>query len=167
MDSQRSVSVARYALTLMLVLLLSTMAFAKEKKPSKNNFCAQPNPQSLCTPENTCAASGCTLDVTRTATGSSLKPITAGSKSDKPICMAAGTKVEFTSTEKETGFIVDQGTGSPFTPAGAIIGGSSKSAPVVASKEGCYAVSYGACKSGAIYGMCQENSATIIITKGK
>jgi hypothetical protein len=167
MRNQRSFAMRCGVPILMLTILAGSLAAADKKKVKKNDFCAQPNPQSLCTAENTCGAGGCTLDVTRTSSSSSLKPITAGSKSDKPICVAAGTKVEFTSTEKETGFIVDQGTGSPFEPAGAIIGGSTKSVPVVATKEGCYSLSYGACKSGAIYGMCQENSATIIVTKGK
>jgi len=152
---------------LILFLAAGSLAAAEKKKPKKNDFCAQPNPHSLCTPANTCGSSGCTLDVTRTASSSSLKPTAPGAQSDKPICVAAGTKVEWQSTEKNTGFIVDQSNGVPFEPAGAIIGGSGKSTSTVATKEGCYTLSYGACKSGAIYGMCQENSATIIITKGQ
>jgi hypothetical protein len=167
MNNQRSVSKWHNGLTLMLILLLSSAAFAKDKKPIKNDVCAQPNPQSLCTPQNTCGPGACTLDVTRTADSSSLKPSTAGAKSGKPICIAAGTKVEWTSSEKETGFIVDAGASSAFQPGGAIIGGVSKPVSTVATKEGCYNVSYGACKSGGIYGMCKESSAAIIITKGK
>ena len=167
MRNQRNVVMRCSVPVLILLLAVGSLAAAEKKKPKKNDFCAQPNPQSLCTAENTCGPAGCTLDVTRTASSSSLKPTTPGAKSDKPICIAAGTKVEWESTEKETGFVVDQSAGTPFDPAGAIIGGTTKSVPTVASKEGCYTVSYGACKTGAIYGMCKESSATIIITKGK
>ena len=116
MRNQRSFAMRCGVPLLMLTILAGSLAAADKKKVKKNDFCAQPNPQSLCTTENTCGAGGCSLDVTRTADSSSLKPITAGSKSGKPICVAAGTKVEFMSTEKETGFIIDQGDGFSVRP---------------------------------------------------
>jgi hypothetical protein len=75
--------------------------------------------------------------------------------------------VTWKSTAKNVGFIVDPGTPSPFEPVGAIIGGSDRSVNVVARIPGCYKYSAGACMSGAIYGMCKETSAEIIVTGGK
>jgi hypothetical protein len=74
-----------------------------------------------------------------------------------------GTKVQWTSTGKDNGFVVDLGTTSPFDPGGAVIGGSNRPISVVAKTPGCYKYSAGACKSGAIYGMCADTNAELII----
>jgi hypothetical protein len=151
----------------MLVLLACALLAGKEKAPKKSDVCAQPNPEAVCTPENTCAAGSCTLDVTRTASSSSVKPVVAGAKDGKPVCIPVGAKVEWQSTEKSTGFVVDPGTTSPFDPPGSIMGGYNKPTTTVATKAGCYPISFGACKSGGIYGMCKESATTIVIIKGK
>ena len=67
-------------------------------------------------------------------------------------------------SEKNTGFVVDVGPIAAFDPEGAIIGGSAKEVTVVAKTPGCYKYSAGACKSGAIYGMCQTTYGELIIT---
>jgi plastocyanin len=74
-----------------------------------------------------------------------------------------GTAVQWKSTGKDIGFVVDFGSESPFDPPGAIIGGSDRSVSVVAKKPGCYKYSAGACRSGAIYGMCGQANARLII----
>jgi hypothetical protein len=71
------------------------------------------------------------------------------------------------STGKNIGFVVDFGTPSPLRPAGAIIGGSDRPVSVVANTPGCYKYSLGACMSGAIYGMCKETSAEVIVINAK
>jgi hypothetical protein len=75
--------------------------------------------------------------------------------------------VQWKSTGKEIGFVVDLGPASPFEPPGAIIGGSDRSVSVVAKKTGCYKFSAGACRSGAIYGMCGTGFAKVIVVDGK
>jgi hypothetical protein len=71
--------------------------------------------------------------------------------------------VNWKSTSKNTGFVVDISNASPFEPGGAIIGGSDRVVSVVAQKSGCYKYSVGACVSGALSGMCANTSAEIII----
>ena len=82
-------------------------------------------------------------------------------------CVKAGTTVTWKSTGKNIGFMVDAGTPSPFDPGGAISGGSDRSVSVVAKTPGCYKYSAGACMSGAIYGMCKETNAEVIVIGGK
>ena len=67
------------------------------------------------------------------------------------------------SDSKNTGFVVDVSEESPFDPDGAIIGGSNRTAAVVAKKPGCYKYSVGACVSGAVSGMCANSSGEVII----
>jgi hypothetical protein len=44
-----------------------------------------------------------------------------------------------------------------------IIGGSDKSVTLVAKTPGCYKYSVGACLSGAIYGMCGNSTAELVV----
>jgi len=85
-------------------------------------------------------------------------------KSNSLFCVKAGTTVQWKSTGKDIGFVIDFGPMSPFDPAGAIIGGTDRAVTVVARKLGCYKYSAGACMSGAIYGMCGETNVELIIT---
>jgi hypothetical protein len=71
--------------------------------------------------------------------------------------------VQWKSTSKNVGFVVDVSTASPFDPGGAIIGGSDRTVSVVAKTPGCYKYSAGACVSGAVYGMCGQTNAELII----
>jgi hypothetical protein len=61
---------------------------------------------------------------------------------------------------------VDFGPADPFAQGGTIIGGSDRSVSVVAKKPGCYKYSAGACVSGAIYGMCGNANAEVIVVGG-
>jgi hypothetical protein len=85
-------------------------------------------------------------------------------KGNSLFCIRAGTIVQWKSTGKDIGFVVDFGPASPFEPSGAIIGGSDRSITVVARKPGCYKYSVGACRSGAIYGMCGQANSELIVT---
>ncbi len=68
--------------------------------------------------------------------------------------MKTGTTIVWSSTQKNTGFVVDFGSSSPFTPDDAIVGGAKHPVSVTAMKAGCYKYSAGACISGEIQGMC-------------
>jgi hypothetical protein len=46
------------------------------------------------------------------------------------------------------------------------IGGSDRPVSVVAKTGGCYKYSAGACMSGAIYGMCKETNAKLVVIGG-
>ena len=128
--------------------------------------CAEPNPQAICNPSNTCGSLNepCVIDVKRTASSASAVPSIAGAKSNAPFCVAAGTTITWQSTNKNTGFTIDFGPSSPFESSGAIIGGSDRSVSLPAKKQGCYKFSVGACNTDAIYGMCAEGSAELIIS---
>jgi plastocyanin len=85
-------------------------------------------------------------------------------KADSLFCIKPGTTVQWKSTGKDIGFVVDFGPASPFDPPGAIIGGTDRTVSVVAKRPGCYKYSAGACRSGAIYGMCGQTNVQLIIT---
>ena len=159
MTMNRSFAVRCTSLLLPIVLLSS---YATAQK----NVCTQPNPEQLCTAANTCgsASSPCTVDVKRTANAASSTPGIPNAKGNSLFCIKAGTTVEWKSTGRNIGFVVDMGTTSPFQPGGAIIGGTERSVSVVAKTPGCYKYSAGACMSGAIYGMCGQANAQLIIT---
>jgi hypothetical protein len=60
---------------------------------------------------------------------------------------------------------LDFGSSSPFESGeAAIIGGSDRTVSVVAKNQGCYKFSVGACIAGAIYGMCAEGNADLVIS---
>jgi plastocyanin len=154
-----------YLLVVPLVLLANS-AIAQSK--SSKHACSELNPAQLWNASNTCgsASTPCEVDVKRTADGASSTPIIPGAKSNALFCVQAGTTVTWESTSKNIGFVVDPGTISPFEPGGAIIGGSDRTVSVVAKTAGCYKYSAGACMSGAIYGMCKETSAEVIVIRG-
>jgi plastocyanin len=147
---------------LLPMVVLSSYAMAQSDK----NACSQPNPAQLCTAANTCgsASTPCDVDVKRTANAASSTPGIPNAKGNSLFCVKSGTTVQWKSTGKNIGFVVDLGTTSPFEPGGAIIGGTDRTVSVVARKPGCYKYSAGACMSGAIYGMCGQANAMLIIT---
>jgi hypothetical protein len=148
------------------LVLLASSAIAQSK--SSKYACSEPNPSQPCNASNTCgsASTPCEVDVKRTADGASSMPNITDAKSNALFCVKFGTTVTRKSTGKNVGFIVDAGTPSPFEPGGAIIGGSDRSVAVVAKNSRCYKYSAGACMSGAIYGMCKETSAEVIVMGG-
>ena len=154
--------------TLLAIPLVVLANYATAQKSSKY-ACSEANPAQLCNAGNTCGSTStpCVVDVKRTASSASSTPSIQNAKSNALFCVKAGTTVTWKSTGKNIGFVVDAGTPSPFEPAGAITGGSDRSASVVAKTPGCYKYSAGACMSGAIYGMCKETSAEVIVIGSK
>lgn len=152
------------------IVLSVSMLLSNATAQSKGNkyACSEPNPTQLCTSANTCGSpsSPCSVDVKRTADSASSTPSIPNAKSNSLFCVKVGTTVTWNSTEKDNGFVVDVGPASPFEPAGAIIGGSDRSVSVVAKRAGCFKYSAGACRSGAIYGMCGTTNAELIVIDG-
>jgi len=146
-----------------LPLVLASCAFAQSK--SSKHACSEANPAQQCNASNTCgsASAPCVVDVKRTGSAASATAMTQNAKGNALFCVKAGTAVQWKSTGKDIGFVVDMGPASPFEPAGAIIGGSDRSVSVVAKNPGCYRYSAGACMSGAIYGMCGTGYAKLIV----
>lgn len=161
MTMDRFFAIRSTLVALPLVLLAS---LAPAQKASKY-ACSEPNPAQLCNASNTCgsASTPCEVDVKRTANGASSTPGIPGAKSNSLFCVKVGTTVTWKSTSKNIGFVVDPGTTSPFEPGGAIIGGADKPTSVVAKTPGCYKYDAGACASGAIYGMCKDTTAELVI----
>ena len=147
-------------LVMSLVLLIHEPAQAQKK----NTYaCKEPDPTALCTAANTCSGS-CSVDVKRTSQAASATPSFPGAKGNSTFCVKVGTQITWKSDTKHQGFSVDMGPNSPFdTPD--IIGGSDKSVTVTAKTPGCYRYSAGACLSGAIYGMCGDGTAEIVVLK--
>jgi hypothetical protein len=156
------VSSARPAVITCLILVMScAMALAQNDKYA----CAEPNPQSICNAGNTCgsASSPCKVDVKRDDYGASATPAIPGAKGNSTFCVKTGTTIIWESTQKNTGFVVDFGSASPFGSDDAIIGGAQKPVSVTAGRAGCYKYSAGACISGEIQGMCGSSAAEAII----
>jgi hypothetical protein len=153
----------KYSSLLLPIIMLSAYATAQSK--SSKYACSEANPAQLCTAANTCgsASAPCSVDVKRTASAASSTPDIPGAKSNSLFCVKVGTTVQWKSTGKNIGFVVDLSTTSPFDPGGAIIGGTDRAVSVVAKTPGCYKYSAGACMSGAIYGMCGQTNAELVI----
>jgi hypothetical protein len=152
----------KYTLLLPIVMLsVSAMAQSKSSKYA----CSEPKPAQLCNAANTCgsASAPCSVDVKRTSNAASSTPDIPGAKSNSLFCVKVGTTVQWKSTGKNIGFVVDISNTSPFDPGGAIIGGTDRAVSVVAKTPGCYKYSAGACMSGAIYGMCGQTNAEVVI----
>ena len=163
MTSNQSVA-SKFAVLLLPVVIFSNSAIAQSK--ADKYACAEANPAQMCNAANTCgsASTPCAVDVKRTANAASSTPSIANAKSNSLFCIKAGTSVQWKSTMKNIGFVVDFGPNSPFEPNGAIIGGTDRAITVVAKRPGCYKYSAGACMSGAIYGMCGDSNAQVIVT---
>jgi hypothetical protein len=155
----------RYSL-LLLMLILVTGSLPAEGSDDKY-ICSEPDPESLCTAANICgsATAPCVVDVKRTAASASVTPTIPDAKSNMPFCVRSGTTITWKSLSKDTGFVVDFGPSAPFA-RGTILGGSDRSASVVAKKQGCYKFSAGACVSGATYGMCASVDSELVVTSG-
>lgn len=153
-----------YISLLLPIVLLSTYVPAQSK--SSSYACSAAASAQSCNAANTCgsASTPCSVDIKRTANAASSTPSIPNAKSNSLFCVKAGTTVQWKSTGKEIGFVVDFGPTSPFNPAGAIIGGSDRTVSVTAKTPGCYKYSAGACRSGAIYGMCGQANVQLIIT---
>lgn len=148
----------------MSALPLVLLAPLHNASAQKNSYaCKEPDPTALCSPANTCTGS-CSVDVKRTANSASATPGFPGAKGNSTFCVKVGTTVTWKSDTKHQGFVVDMGPKTPFSSED-IIGGSDRSVNVVAKATGCYRYSVGACLSGAIYGMCGNGTAEVVILK--
>jgi len=148
------------------LLWLNGSGSAQDKhQTNRKSSCSVVHPESICSSSNTCgsASTPCTVDVKRTSDSASTTANIVDAKANAPFCLKAGTKVTWQSSSKETGFLVDFGSSSPFEPSGAVIGGSDRSVTVTAKTSGCYKYSAGACVSGAINGMCDSIEADFIV----
>jgi hypothetical protein len=149
------------ALLLFSVTLAANSALAQNKS---KYVCAEPSPAQLCNAGNTCGSPSapCEVDVKRTNYGASATPQIPGAKANAVFCVRSGTQVNWKSTSKSTGFVVDMGPASPFH-RDAIIGGSDKAVTATAVTAGCYKYSVGACVSGALNGMCANGTGEFIV----
>ena len=148
----------------MLAFFFVLLAQQQSAHAQKNSYaCKEADPTAMCTAANTCSGS-CSVDVKRTANAASATPSFSGAKGNSTFCVKAGTQVTWKSDTKHQGFIVDMGPNSPFDRSD-IIGGSDRSVTVTAKTPGCYRYSAGACLSGAIYGMCGNGTAEVVILK--
>jgi hypothetical protein len=163
MTMNRSFAIKSTSLLLPIIVL---SAYATAQSKSSKYACSEAKPAQLCNAANTCgsASTPCSVDVKRTSNAASSTPDIPNAKSNSLFCVKAGTTVQWKSTGRDIGFVVDLGPASPFVPAGAIIGGTDRPISVVAKTPGCYKYSAGACMSGAIYGMCGQTNAELIVT---
>ena len=150
--------------SVMLALPVVLLAQLQSAYAQKNSYaCKEPDPTVLCTAANTCTEN-CSVDVKRTSQAASATPSFPGAKGNSTFCVKVGTQVTWKSDTKHQGFTVDMGPNSPFDVPD-IIGGSDKSVTTTATTPGCYRYSAGACLSGAIYGMCGNGTAEVVVLK--
>lgn len=161
MTTQKRAFPGPRVLTCFVLLVSCTMAVAQSDKYA----CTEPDPQSLCNAGNTCGSNSvpCSVDIKRDDSGASATPGIPGAKGNSTFCVKSGTTIVWSSTQKNTGFVVDFGSSSPFGSDDAIIGGAKHPVSVTAMKAGCYKYSAGACISGEIQGMCGSGAAEAII----
>jgi plastocyanin len=137
------------------------------KKQVKDDVCSASNLASICAAANTCgsASSPCYIDIKRDqGSSATATPSFPDAKSNKAFCIKVGTTVTFTSSSKNTGFVIDFGNSDPFDHEGAIMGGADRPITVVAKHPGCYAFSVGACTAGTTYGMCGNADTQLIVS---
>lgn len=150
----------------IMPLLANGRPPAQSRPTVANDVCAAGNSSGLCSQPNTCgsAASACEVDIKRTNRAAEATPSIPNAKKNAVFCVKVGTTITFKSTSKNTGFVLDFGKASPFDSGPAIMGGADRPVSVVAKKPGCYTYSVGACVAGAIYGMCGETAAQLIVS---
>ena len=137
------------------------------KKKVKNDVCSSSNPASICAEPSTCgsASSPCTIDIRRSGSNyATAKPSIPDAKANKAFCIKVGTTVTFSTSSKNTGFVIDFGKENPFDHDGSIRGGADRPITVTAKHPGCYTYSIGACTPGTVHGMCGNANAQLIIS---
>lgn len=168
MKRDRSWMVANICILGLLLLYAGPGRAQDAHHGNRKSVCEAPHPESICGSNNTCgsAASPCAVDVKRTADSAASIASISEAKANAPFCVKTGTKVTWHSQSKNTGFVIDFGSSSPFDHPDAIIGGSDRSVTVVAKNPGCFKYSTGACVSGAVYGMCDSVEADLVVVGG-
>ena len=150
-----------------LPVLLTGIIVGEDTNKIKNDVCSASNPASICAPTNTCgsASSPCSIDNKRDqGSYATATPSIPDAKSNRTFCIKVGTSVTFSSSSKNTGFVIDFGSPDPFDHEGAIIGGADRPVTVTAKHPGCYSYSVGACIPGTVYGMCGNAETQLIIS---
>lgn len=156
-------TVRRYALFALLALPVCYFVAEGQQTSKEGGVSGR---QHLCTPANTCgsAASLCVVDVKRAGGDSaSAIPNIPRAKSNALFCINAGTTVTWQSSSKNTGFVIDFGSASPFEAQRTIIGGSDRPISVVAKQKGHFRYSIGACTPGTVYGMCGSTEGELVV----
>ena len=163
MKFQVSVARGRVVLSLLTLLLSCSIAADGRQSTKRENVSV---PQQQCNASNICgsAASPCVVDVKRRG-GHSASAVAniPGGKRDALFCIKTGTTMTWQSSSKNTGFVVNFGAHSPFESQSTIIGGSDRPISVVASKEGHFRYSVGACTPGTVYGMCGSTESQFVV----
>jgi len=166
MKVYRYLAAASFLIVLPL-LVTSFIVGQDSKKKVKNGVCSSSNPASICAEANTCGAtsSPCTIDIRRSGSNyATAKPSIPDAKANKPFCVKVGTTVTFSTSSKNTGFVIDFGKDNPFDHEGSIIGGADRPITVIAKHPGCYTYSVGACTPGTVSGMCGNANTQLIIS---
>ena len=160
--------VAAVSFLIMLPLLVTSFIVGQDsKKKVKNGVCSASNPASICAEANTCGSvsSPCTIDIRRSGSNyATAKPSIPDAKANKAFCIRVGTTVTFSTSSKNTGFVIDFGKDNPFDHEGSIIGGADRPITVTAKRPGCYTYSIGACTPGTVNGMCGNANSQLIIS---
>ena len=152
--------------TTSFLLLCAVLSSAWASAQTKSKYaCDESQPDSMCSAANTCgsASSPCTVDITRSVSSSNVRPSIPNVRNNQLFCVKAGTTVVWTSSKKNTGFMVAFGTDSPFDPDTPIMGGSDKKVTTRAVTPGCYKYDAGSFTSGTIYGMSSGSKPELII----
>ena len=162
MRIQREFRACSTLLLLTFLLLLTCVSQAQKKS---KYVCDESNPASLCTAANTCgsATAPCTININKSGSSSTVKPSVPDAKNNQFFCVKTGTTVVWTTSNKNTGFMVSFGTDSPFDPDDPIIGGANKPITAKATTPGCYKYDAGAFYPGGIYGMSGGSKPEIVI----
>jgi hypothetical protein len=159
---------ATVSFLIVLPLLVTSFIVGQDsKKKVKNGVCSSSNPASICAEPNTCGSvsSPCTIDIRRSGSNyATAKPSILDAKTNKPFCVKVGTTVTFSTSSKNTGFVIDFGKDNPFDHEGSIIGGADRPITVIAKHPGCYTYSIGACTPGTVSGMCGNANTQLIIS---
>src|ERR1700741_5507751 len=92
------------------------------------------------------------------------KPSNPAAKAHQDFCITVGTAVTFSTSSKNTGFVIDFGKDNPFDHECSIIGGADRPITVTAKHPGCDTYSIGACTPGTVYGMCGNADTQLIIS---
>ena len=150
-------------LSLSCIVFLTCLTAQAQKK--SKYICEEAQPESRCTAANTCGStsSPCTIDITRSASSSNVKPSIPNAKNNQFFCIKAGTEVVWMSSNKNNGFMVSFGTDSPFDPDDPIMGGGKKQVRTKASTPGCYKYDAGAFRSGTVFGMSGGSKSELVI----
>jgi plastocyanin len=164
--TQLQMTINRRVPILLAVVVLPFLLAGYQGANAQGKYaCTEANSTSLANAGNTCGSSSnpCIVDVKRTASSASATPAIPGAKENALFAVQVGTTVTWQSTSKNTGFVIDFGSSSPFDPPSAIMGGSDRSVSVVAKRPGCYRYIVGACVAGATYGMCDSKSVELVV----